>query len=312
MSNNEDTRNIDSFTLFKKEELDKKTHKIKTKPYYYSVVEGYKPGIYYNWKDCQIQIKGFQNAIYKKFTKKEDAELFLNGNVTVDDFTIDDYEISLLSINNKTIIENDKELNIFNIELFNTYENDFYIFTSGRYYKNIELANSIPHLKTKGNIKHKINEKQNQMVSQFSIYFGNKSINISHKEYDSTNNECELLGIRYALLVLDKYKSSIKQYQKITPNNKIYIISDSEYCIKALTEWIIIWQKNNWKTKTYEQVQNKNILISINLIMNKLKLHHINYEFKHINSHQLPPLSNKKEMFLWKGNQIASYLAKKI
>tara|TARA_B110000967_G_C18781262_1_gene508369 strand:- start:226 stop:1164 length:939 start_codon:yes stop_codon:yes gene_type:complete len=312
MSNNEDTRNIDSFTLFKKEELDKKTHKIKTKTYYYSVVEGYKPGIYYNWKDCQIQIKGFQNAIYKKFTKKEDAELFLNGNVTVDDFTIDDYEISLLSINNKTIIENDKELNIFNIELFNTYENDFYIFTSGRYYKNIELANSIPHLKTKGNIKHKINEKQNQMVSQFSIYFGNKSINISHKEYDSTNNECELLGIRYALLVLDKYKSSIKQYQKITPNNKIYIISDSEYCIKALTEWIIIWQKNNWKTKTYEQVQNKNILISINLIMNKLKLHHINYEFKHINSHQLPPLSNKKEMFLWKGNQIASYLAKKI
>ena len=183
---------------------------------------------------------------------------------------------------------------------------------SGRYYKNIELANSIPHLKTKGNIKHKINEKQNQMVSQFSIYFGNKSINISHKEYDSTNNECELLGIRYALFVLDKYKSSIKQYQKITPNNKIYIISDSEYCIKALTEWIIIWQKNNWKTKTYEQVQNKTILISINLIMNKLKLHHINYEFKHINSHQLPPLSNKKEMFLWKGNQIASYLAKKI
>jgi ribonuclease HI len=312
MSNNEDTRNIDSFTLLKKEELDKKTHKIKKKTYYYAVVEGYKPGIYYNWNDCQIQIKGFQNAIYKKFTKKEDAELFLNGDLTNDDFKLDESDISLLSINNKTIIENDKELNIFNIELFNTYENDFYIFTAGSYYKDKEFTDTVPYLKTKGNIKHKITENQYKMVSQFGIYFGNKSINISHKEYDSTNNQCELLGIKHTLHVLDKYKSSIKQYQGTNPNNKIYIISDSEYCIKALTEWIITWQKNNWKTKTYEQVKNKNLFISINLIMNKLKLHNINYEFKHINSHQQAPLSNKKEMFLWKGNQIAAYLAKNI
>ena len=44
--------------------------------------------------------------------------------------------------------------------------------------------------------------------------------------------------------------------------------------------------------------------------MSKLKLHKIRYEFKHVNSHQPPPLSDKKELFLWKGNVIADYLAK--
>jgi ribonuclease HI len=296
----------DSFVNEKKRELEKNKYKIKKKTYYYAVVEGHLPGIYYNWEDCLKHTKGYPDAIYKKFSKKGDALLFLEGDLTVDDFKVDESDISLLSINNKTIIDNDIDLTIFNIENFNKYKEHFYIFTDGSYYKQLETSHQNEIYKN----KYKNKYKKNNMISKFGVYFGNKSINISNAELNPTHNQSELLGIKYALLVLDKYKAMIKKYQKEHIENKIYIVSDSEYCIKALTEWIFIWQKNSWKTKTYEEVKNKDLFIVMHLIMNKLKLHNIKYEFKHINSHRSPPLSNEKEMFLWKGNQLANYLAK--
>jgi ribonuclease HI len=179
------------------------------------------------------------------------------------------------------------------------YGEDFYIFTDGSYHKE----------KKKEKYMKKINDKIN-MISKFGIYFGMKCINISHKEDNSTINQCELLAIKYALLVLDNYKKHIKIYQKENPSNIINIVSDSQYCIKALMLWMDNWLKNNWKTQLDEPVKNKEIFISINLLMSKLKLHKIRYKFIHVNSHRPPPLSNPKEMFLWKGNQLADYLAK--
>ena len=69
------------------------------------------------------------------------------------------------------------------------------------------------------------------------------------------------------------------------------------------------WQKTGWKTKKGEEVKNKEILKEIFLYKTKLKLHKINYKLIHVNSHQPPPLSDSYEMFLWKGNQFADYLA---
>ena len=44
---------------------------------YYVVFKGVKPGIYSNWKDCNDQIHGYSNAIYKKFKDLELANQFL-------------------------------------------------------------------------------------------------------------------------------------------------------------------------------------------------------------------------------------------
>lgn len=44
---------------------------------YYAVKNGKKPGIYENWDDCKAQVDGFSGAVYKSFTKKEDALSFL-------------------------------------------------------------------------------------------------------------------------------------------------------------------------------------------------------------------------------------------
>jgi len=46
----------------------------KSKSKYYVVWVGQNPGIYDNWKDCQLQIVGYPNARYKSFKTLGDAE----------------------------------------------------------------------------------------------------------------------------------------------------------------------------------------------------------------------------------------------
>lgn len=46
---------------------------------YYVVWHGVEPGIYSSWKDCQMQIKGFEGAIYKSFATRAEAEEAYNS-----------------------------------------------------------------------------------------------------------------------------------------------------------------------------------------------------------------------------------------
>lgn len=47
--------------------------------YYYAVKSGKIPGIYFTWKDCESQVRGYSGAIYKKFTTIGEAEDFIKG-----------------------------------------------------------------------------------------------------------------------------------------------------------------------------------------------------------------------------------------
>ncbi|MDR0394121.1 MAG: ribonuclease H family protein [Tannerella sp.] len=46
----------------------------RAKQKYYVVWRGVDPGIYEHWTDCQLQIKGYEGALYKSFDTKEEAE----------------------------------------------------------------------------------------------------------------------------------------------------------------------------------------------------------------------------------------------
>ena len=41
---------------------------------FYVVWKGVNPGIYTSWTDCQLQIKGYDGALYKSFETMEEAE----------------------------------------------------------------------------------------------------------------------------------------------------------------------------------------------------------------------------------------------
>ncbi|MEA4916476.1 ribonuclease H family protein [Proteiniphilum sp.] len=47
---------------------------------FYVVWKGVKPGIYSSWDDCKAQVLGFDNALYKSFTTREEAEKAFCGN----------------------------------------------------------------------------------------------------------------------------------------------------------------------------------------------------------------------------------------
>jgi len=44
---------------------------------YYAVRNGRNPGIYKSWDECKREVDGFKGAIYKSFTKEEEAKVFM-------------------------------------------------------------------------------------------------------------------------------------------------------------------------------------------------------------------------------------------
>ena len=44
-----------------------------SKQKFYVVWKGVNPGIYHNWTDCQLQIKGYEGAMYKSFASQQEA-----------------------------------------------------------------------------------------------------------------------------------------------------------------------------------------------------------------------------------------------
>lgn len=82
--------------------------------------------------------------------------------------------------------------------------------------------------------------------------------------YPSTNNEAELTAILMAL--------------KENPNI-LTIYSDSQYCIKSITDWSKVWQKNGWKTSQGKPVQNQEYIKEI------LSLVTPNHQFIHVYGH---------------------------
>ena len=47
---------------------------------YYVVWQGNKPGVYDNWEECQLQIKGFADARYKSYPTQAEAEAAFQEN----------------------------------------------------------------------------------------------------------------------------------------------------------------------------------------------------------------------------------------
>jgi ribonuclease HI len=62
-------------------------------------------------------------------------------------------------------------------------------------------------------------------------------------EQHTTNNQMELIGVIEGLKALKE------------PCN-VEIISDSKYVVQAINEWLIGWERNNWKTASKKPVKN--------------------------------------------------------
>ncbi len=65
-------------------------------------------------------------------------------------------------------------------------------------------------------------------------------------EHSTTNNRMELTA-------------AIKAIEHVTKDKLIALYTDSSYVKKGITEWIVNWKKNNWKTSSKKSVLNKDL-----------------------------------------------------
>jgi|SRR3989338_855005 len=82
----------------------------------------------------------------------------------------------------------------------------------------------------------------------------------------ATNNQMELTAPIEALKYLKKYKLNTE----VKPMY-LEIFSDSKYVILGITEWILNWQKNNWRNATKKPVVNKELWEELYVLTQELK-----------------------------------------
>ena len=97
---------------------------------------------------------------------------------------------------------------------------------------------------------------------------------ISGKKKNTTNNQMELMAAIRALVFLKK-------------KQKIRIYTDSNYVKEGITNWIKIWEKNNWKTANKKKVKNVELWIKLNTVSN---FHDIEWQW--VKGHSGDPMNN--------------------
>jgi len=257
-------------------------------PSYYAVKHGYIPGVYNTWSECQKQVLGYSKPVYKKFKTLVEAQQFIISNIQPNTYKRKEKKncsniVENDIINNITLTSDIASINLSQLTDKNGY---YYLFTDGS--------------------KQKSHTSYGVYLPGCKNSYGSLITNYA----EQTNNIAELYAIKTALeLILLGYLEG-----KISKIKTIYIISDSEYSIKAITIWYKKWENNNWKTSTGNDVANLNIIQDIiNLhkkITNEQKGKII---FKHQYAHKSSPNASNisLEYYLWQGNYIIDHLVQK-
>jgi ribonuclease HI len=276
---------------------------------YYVVKRGYKPGIYKTWLECKAATDGFKSPLFKKFASFDEANVFYkmvipssisSGNSTSKiDIKSSSHVVSIPSeefAKIKAISKNINscpfsELQNYNVTEWNCINDEIYLFTDGSARKNSNI---------------------NEFNSGVGVYLGYQCMNIKEQYNNKTNNQCELMGIDYVFKLIIQFHKELSELGKV-----IKIVSDSEYSIKACSVWLTTWKTNNWRTKSGEEVKNRNLIESIDASMTRIKLintrlddsRKIKVKFIHVNSHQLPDITDKFKYSIWFGNYVADGLS---
>lgn len=85
--------------------------------------------------------------------------------------------------------------------------------------------------------------KGNPGPGGWGVFYEEKNIELYGSDPNTTNNKMELMA-------------AIGGTKLIFENEEAKIYTDSQYVIKGLTEWMIGWKKNGWKTAKKEPVKN--------------------------------------------------------
>ena len=95
------------------------------------------------------------------------------------------------------------------------------------------------------------------------LIYQNNEKHLSGSEKLTTNNKMEL-------------KATIEALKAIKQPSRIKLYTDSQYVKNGITNWIINWKKNVWKTASKKSVSNKELWIELDKTVN---LHDIEWSW---------------------------------
>lgn len=253
--------------------------------FYYAVKVGRKKGIYEDWNSCHAQIDKFRHAQFKKFKSKEEAENYIN-NVESEEPKLEiDKPVDLKKQVSYIYYNSFPGFTQPSFDL-NNWKNYYYLFTDGSHRNKDDL----------------------QFKSGYGIYTFSPDVPNIAKRNNGTNNYCELSAIKKAL------KLVLKIHEKDDPDNELdreyIIVSDSQYCLKSINQYLFNWILNGWKRDSGKNIHHVEIWYEIYRLLRKLNKKDISIGFMHVKSHKKKPDNiHSFEFLLWYGNQCADKLA---
>tara|TARA_B100001113_G_scaffold12352_1_gene9629 strand:- start:7849 stop:8286 length:438 start_codon:yes stop_codon:yes gene_type:complete len=84
----------------------------------------------------------------------------------------------------------------------------------------------------------------------FIVIENNDIKKFSGRELSTTNNRMELTA-------------AIKAIEHVGQDKAMLLCTDSTYVKKGITEWIMGWKKNNWRTSSKKPVLNKDLWLKL-------------------------------------------------
>ncbi|CAG9536231.1 unnamed protein product [Cercopithifilaria johnstoni] len=213
---------------------------------YYAVARGRCTGVYKTWPECERQVRGYQNARYKKFAAQSDALAFILRNSTTGHTgTGKSSQCELPSMKGLQKLPSSQSIS----QEQNIWEGVPVVYTDGACFSNGRAG----------------------AVVGIGVYWGERHVdNISEPLLGPpTNNRAEFTAVIRAIQTAIQRK-----YQQLI------VRTDSNLLIQTMNSWIHGWRKNSWKTSNGSDVKNQDLIIQLDDL-----LKNINVRFEHVAGH---------------------------
>ena len=115
------------------------------------------------------------------------------------------------------------------------------------------------------------------------LRFNGTEKEISGGELETTNNRMEMMAVIEALGALKE-------------NSDVLLISDSQYVLKGINEWMPNWKKRGWKTAARKPVKNVDLWQKIDQLINE---HDIEWQW--VKGHSGDPGNERADQLANKG-----------
>lgn len=218
---------------------------------FYAVANGKQIGIQSTWTECKANTDGYRGAIQKKFSRKEDAEQFINErNEKTEDIVLKKVEEEM-PLGSKSafdiLMKPTPSTKILEVQE-SVWKPDYFVYTDGAC----------------------MNNGKEDAMAGIGIYFGeNDPRNVSQRvEGKQSNNTAELGAIIYTYSLIEN---------DIRDGKLVGIVSDSMYAIGCVTEYGKKCELGHWK----KDIPNKEMVKQAYELYKNIS----NVRFFHIMSH---------------------------